>query len=192
MTRIPESVLRREKDISAAPVAERLSWAANRDTTRPEDIAYCLLGLFGITLPLSYGEGGENAFYRLQEEIIKTTVDMSIFAWGKPHVVNMNGSVPDVLASLTRQREDHQEPHTTPTGDTSRRPYLLASSPKAFSRLMRITVRVVQFCHLRILTLSCSQSRALRREIPGRDSLSFPEASKQMYPPLTLLAQSLW
>ena len=63
MTLIPESVLRREKDISAAPVAERLSWAANRDTTRPEDIAYCLLGLFGITLPLSYGEGGENAFY---------------------------------------------------------------------------------------------------------------------------------
>jgi hypothetical protein len=44
-------------------------------------MAYCLLGLFGISTPMLYGEGGERAFMRLQEEIIKESNDMSIFAW---------------------------------------------------------------------------------------------------------------
>ncbi|KAH7325663.1 heterokaryon incompatibility protein-domain-containing protein [Stachybotrys elegans] len=61
-------------------VAERMSWAANRKTSRVEDQAYCLLGLFDINMPLLYGEG-ERAFVRLQHEIIKTTNDRSIFLW---------------------------------------------------------------------------------------------------------------
>lgn len=61
-------------------IAERMSWAANRRTTRVEDIAYCLLGIFGVNMPLLYGEG-ERAFGRLQEEIIKRSADQSIFAW---------------------------------------------------------------------------------------------------------------
>jgi hypothetical protein len=51
-------------------VAERMSWAAKRQTTRKEDEAYSLLGIFDIHIPLIYGEG-ENAFFRLQEEIEK-------------------------------------------------------------------------------------------------------------------------
>jgi hypothetical protein len=62
------------------PVGTRMRWAANRETTRPEDMAYCLLGLFDINMPLLYGEG-EKAFIRLQEEICKQTDDMSLFAW---------------------------------------------------------------------------------------------------------------
>jgi Heterokaryon incompatibility protein (HET) len=50
-------------------VEERLSWAENRQTTRGEDKAYSLLGLFGIHLPLIYGEGEEHAFKRLKKEI---------------------------------------------------------------------------------------------------------------------------
>ena len=61
-------------------VAERMSWAASRRTTRVEDEAYCLLGLFGVSMPLIYGEG-RMAFMRLQEEIIKRSTDQSIFAW---------------------------------------------------------------------------------------------------------------
>jgi hypothetical protein len=57
-----------------------MSWASKRVTTRPEDVAYCLLGIFGINMPLLYGEG-DKAFLRLQEEIIKTSDDHSIFAW---------------------------------------------------------------------------------------------------------------
>lgn len=63
-------------------VADRMSWAAQRQTTREEDTAYCLFGLFGVNMPLLYGEGAR-AFLRLQEEILKTSEDLSIFAWSK-------------------------------------------------------------------------------------------------------------
>ena len=62
-------------------VAQRMSWAASRTTTRIEDEAYCLLGIFDINMPLLYGEGAK-AFRRLQLEIIKESRDESIFAWG--------------------------------------------------------------------------------------------------------------
>jgi hypothetical protein len=38
-------------------VAVRVSWASRRYTTRTEDIAYCLMGLFGVRMPLLHGEG---------------------------------------------------------------------------------------------------------------------------------------
>jgi hypothetical protein len=62
------------------PVAVRMSWAAHRLTTREEDTAYSLLGLFGVNMPLLYGEG-DKAFIRLQHEIIKAYDDHSIFAF---------------------------------------------------------------------------------------------------------------
>ncbi|KAI1853180.1 hypothetical protein JX265_011461 [Neoarthrinium moseri] len=61
-------------------VATRMSWASQRRCARKEDEAYCLLGLFDINLPLIYGEGGR-AFVRLQEEILRTTSDQSLFMW---------------------------------------------------------------------------------------------------------------
>jgi len=63
-----------------ASTAQKMSWAARRETSRVEDRAYCLLGLFGINMPLLYGEG-EKAFRRLQEEIIKQTDDLTFLAW---------------------------------------------------------------------------------------------------------------
>lgn len=68
-------------DLSVLSVAHRMAWAARRETTRPEDIAYCLLGIFNINMPLLYGEGQVRAFGRLQEEIMRRTEDHSIFAW---------------------------------------------------------------------------------------------------------------
>jgi hypothetical protein len=58
--------------LSDFSVPERMSWAANRETTRDEDRAYCLLGIFDIHIPLIYGEG-KKAFVRLQEEINKSS-----------------------------------------------------------------------------------------------------------------------
>jgi hypothetical protein len=57
-----------------------MSWASTRKTTRVEDQAYSLMGLFGIHMPTLYGEG-KNAFTRLQIEIINSTDDDSIFAF---------------------------------------------------------------------------------------------------------------
>jgi hypothetical protein len=61
-------------------VSEKMSWAEKRQTTRIEDMAYSLLGLFEINMPLLYGEGSR-AFKRLQEQIIRKDADDSIFAW---------------------------------------------------------------------------------------------------------------
>lgn len=72
-------------ELSRFSVAQRMSWAADRQTKRPEDVAYCLLGLFNVHIPLLYGEGREKAFYRLQEEIMKEHMDHSILAWGIKH-----------------------------------------------------------------------------------------------------------
>lgn len=43
-----------------------MRWAASRETKRLEDMAYCLLGIFNVNMPLLYGEG-RRAFIRLQE-----------------------------------------------------------------------------------------------------------------------------
>lgn len=80
-TGIPAQYLLSSSDLNLASIAQRMSWAANRQATRLEDIAYSLMGIFGINIPLLYGEG-ENAFLRLQEEIIRNSSDESIFAWG--------------------------------------------------------------------------------------------------------------
>lgn len=60
--------------------AQKLSWAATRETTRIEDRAYSLMGLFNVNMPLLYGEG-DKAFFRLQMEILQSSDDQSIFAW---------------------------------------------------------------------------------------------------------------
>jgi hypothetical protein len=67
-------------DLSNFNVAERMSWAASRKTTRQEDKAYSLLGIFQVNMPLLYGEG-RRAFDRLQEAILKSTEDYTIFTW---------------------------------------------------------------------------------------------------------------
>jgi hypothetical protein len=63
-----------------ASSAQKMCWMANRKTTRIEDIAYCMLGLFDVCMPLLYGEG-EKAFYRLQLELLRTLEDDSLLAW---------------------------------------------------------------------------------------------------------------
>ncbi|KAK0713229.1 hypothetical protein B0T26DRAFT_742034 [Lasiosphaeria miniovina] len=65
-------------------IASRISWASRRETTRAEDLGYCLLGIFGINMPLLYGEGGQRAFFRLQHEILCNSNNQSIFAWSIP------------------------------------------------------------------------------------------------------------
>ena len=61
-------------------IAKRMSWASRRETARVEDGAYCLMGLFGVNMPLIYGER-HKAFIRLQTEIMKYSDDQSLFAW---------------------------------------------------------------------------------------------------------------
>ncbi|KAF1963104.1 HET-domain-containing protein [Byssothecium circinans] len=75
ITRIAVPALQGGKSLSRFSVKERMSWAKSRQTKRAEDKAYCLLGIFGIQMPLIYGEGQESALVRLQRKIEKTLKD---------------------------------------------------------------------------------------------------------------------
>ncbi|RYP63503.1 hypothetical protein DL771_009248 [Monosporascus sp. 5C6A] len=73
-TGIPGSILSGEDDLATFSIAQRMSWAAQRETSRIEDRAYYLMGIFGVNMPLIYGER-DNAFIRLQEEIMRISDD---------------------------------------------------------------------------------------------------------------------
>jgi hypothetical protein len=100
---IDPSSIRRES------VAERMSWAARRKTTRIEDMAYCLMGLFDVNMPLLYGEGPK-AFRRLQMQIIADSADLSILTWCVPHNALGRTGLLGVLATspedFSKNRED--------------------------------------------------------------------------------------
>jgi hypothetical protein len=81
ITGIDNEVLKNPSAIHQVSIAQRMSWAAHRQTTQEEDIAYALMGLFHVNIPIMYGEGQKRAFKRLQSEIIKSSPDQTIFAW---------------------------------------------------------------------------------------------------------------
>ena len=61
-------------------VREKLYMASTRRTTLVEDIAYSLLGIFNISIPVIYGEGNR-AVGRLLEHILAGSSDVTILAW---------------------------------------------------------------------------------------------------------------
>ncbi|KAK2674037.1 Heterokaryon incompatibility [Fusarium oxysporum f. sp. vasinfectum] len=82
VTGIAAHYLTSEKDFRTACIAAKMSWAARRETTREEDMAYSLFGIFNLHLPVQYGEG-KGAFLRLQDALIAKN-DESLFAWKMP------------------------------------------------------------------------------------------------------------
>ncbi|KAH7909625.1 hypothetical protein BJ138DRAFT_1154769 [Hygrophoropsis aurantiaca] len=87
-TRIPISDL-----ISFQPrtdrVREKMSWASTRRTTKVEDVAYSLIGIFDVSLMVAYGEG-RRAFFRLLETIVQQSNGLDIFQWkGEPSPHNI-------------------------------------------------------------------------------------------------------
>ncbi|KAG2151687.1 uncharacterized protein EDB93DRAFT_270055 [Suillus bovinus] len=79
-------------------VREKLRWASNRDTTREEDIAYSLFGIFDVTLPVIYGEKRQKALGRLLQEIIAHSGDITALDWvGQSS--NFNSCLPAEISS---------------------------------------------------------------------------------------------
>ena len=88
------------ESMNGASVATKMSWVSRRQTSRVEDIAYCLLGIFDVNMPLLYGEG-RKAFLRLELEIVKKSDDESIFAWTSTSAQGSSGLLalwPDAFA----------------------------------------------------------------------------------------------
>ena len=113
-------------DLDKVSIGSKMSWAAKRQTTRTEDLAYCLMGIFGVHMPLLYGEGS-NAFVRLQQEIMKISLDPSLFAWSLIHRDQVLYDMHTFLMSNTKK---------------SRHNYhgMFADSPAAFAFTDRIKV----------------------------------------------------
>ncbi|KAI1844011.1 hypothetical protein JX266_009877 [Neoarthrinium moseri] len=76
--------------LSSFSIATKMYWASRRSTTKEEDRAYCLMGLFDVHMPLLYGEG-HKAFQRLQEEVLRNTKDNSILAFHSTARDNSSG-----------------------------------------------------------------------------------------------------
>ena len=94
ITGVPERILTNGLEGNRPCIAQIISWASNRTTTRVEDRAYSLMGLLDVNMPMLYGEG-KKAFRRLQLEIIRSSNDQSIFAWGHNLDVQMGSILAD-------------------------------------------------------------------------------------------------
>jgi hypothetical protein len=129
--------------IAPASVAVKMSWAANRQTTRVEDLAYCLLGIFDIAMPMLYGEG-QRAFTRLQENIMEATDDSSLLAW------NLGVGWPRIPDNWTA---------------SDLKPSILATSPAAFANCRGLVSPKIVFPHHSSPTFAMTQ-RGLKLRIP--------------------------
>ena len=103
-------------DMREASVATKMSWISKRQTSRSEDMAYCLLGLFDVNMPLLYGEG-RKAFLRLELEIIKKSNDDSIFAWTSPNPETIHSGLLALWPDSFAKSADVRAPDPTSSED---------------------------------------------------------------------------
>ncbi|KAH8777280.1 heterokaryon incompatibility protein-domain-containing protein [Hyaloscypha finlandica] len=127
-----------------ASVGERFSWLSNRTTTRPEDMAYCMLGIFELNMPLLYGEGPK-AFTRLQEEIMKVSDDHSLFCWTWDRSNNRGGFLSEVPSEfmyagrfVPRQEDKRPAPYTFTNAGLSIRLPILNCWHSSFIGILRV------------------------------------------------------
>lgn len=131
--------------------SEVASWAASRITTRPEDIAYSLLGILNVNMPLLYGEGGVKAFIRLQLEYLGRIDDETVFCWAFPSNYMWNG-----LLALSPKHFEHFGEYRPREWDRERPPFQMTSKGiRTEARLLPDSRGTSD--HASILLLNCYQ-----------------------------------
>lgn len=136
-------------DLRKFSIASKMSWAARRTTTRSEDVAYCLLGIFDVNMPLLYGEGSTKAFMRLQEEIMKGSDDQSLFAWCKFKKTPTGNMMHGLLAESPLDFIDSGSVRHTTTSDIQN-PYAMTNKG------LHITLQMAQLdWQFHVALLSC-------------------------------------
>ncbi|KIW67315.1 hypothetical protein PV04_06579 [Phialophora macrospora] len=160
ITGIPPEALMDPPSIRRSCIAERMSWASKRQTTRVEDMAYSLLGIFGVNMPLLYGEGAK-AFHRLQRQILAESNDHSIFAWTVPNPPNSSPEFHGISvlaespAMFSRDR----------VGPVTQKPINLlsnATDPITITNLgLSMVLPIIQFdgCYVAVLDCLCKGDR---------------------------------
>ena len=127
VTGIDCDILIHQRPLDSVSIARRMSWASGRRASRVEDETYSLMGIFGVNMPTIYGEQ-HHAFIRLQQEILKSSHDQSIFACyqilDNPSLIQSPDSDSLLLPSALQDNMHEDE------WEQGR---LLASSPGAFA-----------------------------------------------------------
>ena len=168
-TGIDSDVLRDYRSLYNKSIARRMSWASSRETTRTEDIAYCLMGIFNVNMPLLYGEG-EKAFTRLQEVIMQSNYDHSLFAWNHcfPNTVFGSNMTNDELLLGVGLLAPHPVAFRTSANII---PHTMRTEPYAITNMgLRICLRVLEHnpsarYHTHFAILQCGYTSKLSTAI---------------------------
>jgi putative hemolysin len=105
ITSIPHTALQ-NYPLDDFSITERKRWAAKRETREEEDLVYCLLGILDISMPVSYGEGGERALGRLQAEEEAASLAPSIIPYFRnDQFVGRESQLIDLEAQLFRNKQ---------------------------------------------------------------------------------------
>ncbi|KAF9483332.1 hypothetical protein BDN70DRAFT_874037 [Pholiota conissans] len=93
----------KEVSFDFVSISRKMQWASNRKVTREEDASYSLMGLFGVSISVAYGEGSKSAFLRLVREILNTNTNvLDIVNWGiDPTAVNRDEHLKSTLYPIT-------------------------------------------------------------------------------------------
>ena len=140
ITGIPAAILTLREEVWDTSIGERVSWASRRKTTRLEDEAHALMGIFDVHMPTIYGEG-KNAFRRLQEEIMRKSSDSSLFAWGR-----LQDSLPAHAPFACLDSHDLNEMYLLATSPRDFDHFVIPGSPRpryVFAPTRRYTLRYV-------------------------------------------------
>ncbi|KAK3381744.1 hypothetical protein B0H63DRAFT_495294 [Podospora didyma] len=128
ITSVGRDVLMDSEELYFIPVATKMSWASKCNTTRVEDIAYSLLGIFDANMPLLYGEG-HKAFRRLQEEVMRKTKDLTLLIWirhgfgpGNATTVSTSRTFPASTSPITPLSSNTSRRHSHYSGTCGTRP----------------------------------------------------------------------
>lgn len=164
--------------IRLASISERISWLSRRETTRIEDMAYCMLGIFDINMPLLYGEGTK-AFIRLQEEIMRVSNDQTIFCW----TWDTNCMEPgwaSMLAPSPRLFRDSAK-YSASLSKSRNLPYSMTNSGLSINLpLLKYSTRPAQW--LGILEVRCKESTQ-RVSIPLIENVARSQFYRSDFPP---------
>ena len=126
----------------------KLQWASMRRTTRPEDIAYSLLGVFSLYIPVLYGGSAENALGRLLAEVISKSGDTSILDWvGQSSV--FHSYFPATITSYQTLPLFLPDLVTPPSTRRIRRPLFLRSVRKMHQALSNLPL--AKFANFRLI-----------------------------------------
>ena len=150
---------------------EKLQWVSMRVTTLQEDIAYSLFGIFGIHLPVIYGEKKQHALGRLLQEIVARSGDISALNWvGKSS--EFNSCLPADIASYKAL------PHTLPslsedqiqTSISSlRRIVAVDSACKLYSKLENLSAPRFSNCRLHLPCITFPVTEVIRGQARNQE-----------------------